>query len=120
VVVGDAVLKPPLEEAEGDRRSALCALAMDHRIEVAVPTDIGGLATVEDVVLGGAGVGLPPDHPTADASPAKDVVQQEPDVETYRWIADEKQGPGGFEYALQIFQRDRDRGRSAFQLPAVF
>lgn len=106
-MAGDAP-QPSLEEAEGDQGPIAFALAVDHRIEVAVPTDVGGLATVENVVVGGAGVGLPPDHPCASVPLAEDLVQPDPDVGAHRFIADEKQCPAGFEDSMQIVQRGCD------------
>lgn len=120
-MVVDAAPQPSLEEAEGDQGPIAFALAVDHRIEVAVPTDVGGFATVEDVVVSGAGVGLPPDHPCASVPLAEDLVQPDPDVGAHRFIADEKQGPAGFEDSMQIVQRGCDPVKvgSNSTLPAI-
>jgi hypothetical protein len=106
---GDAGPQPSLKEAEGDQGGIVFALSAYHRVEIAVPTGgVGGLAEVEDAMVGGSGVGLPPHHSIADAPLVEELLEQEPDIEAHRFIADEKQGSAWFEDAMQVIQRGCD------------
>jgi hypothetical protein len=53
-----------VKKTEGHERRIFFALAADHRIKVAVlGVELASLPIVEDMVMGGRRVGLPPDHP---------------------------------------------------------
>jgi hypothetical protein len=62
-------------------------------------------AVIEYIVVLRPRIRLPPDHPVAGLALAKEFIEQEPDVETHRFIANEKHCSGGFEDSMQIIER---------------
>ena len=73
--VEETGLQAPVKKAEGHERRVFFALAADHRIKVAVLRgELASLPIVEDMVMGGRRIGLPPDHPIIGTALVAEVL----------------------------------------------